>query len=102
MPLTFEAMLHYLYEQTFRKNISKSINFNQRVLLTKLENDEDITENNRKSQSSSCQKDLDLMTELLGAHDLRNSGEYHKSDSNSFYKSISQRVAKIDLKMDPY
>lgn len=30
IPLTFEAMLNYLYEQSIRKSIEKSINFDQK------------------------------------------------------------------------
>ena len=33
------------------------------------------------------------MTELMGKHDLRKSGDLHQSDSNSFYQGLSSKVA---------
>jgi hypothetical protein len=33
------------------------------------------------------------MTELMSKHDLRKSGDLHRSDSNSFYQGLTSKVA---------
>lgn len=84
IPLTFEAMLNYLYEQTERKKTMESINYNQKSYL--IDNSYHTLRPNKKVNSN-CVKDLTLMTQLM-RHDLNKSGELH-SDSNAFYLGIS-------------
>ena len=81
IPLTFEAMLNYLYEQSVRKTIIKSINYDQKSHLL----DENYHLRPKPPIKNSCVSDLNLMTELMSKHDLQKSGELHRSDSNSFY-----------------
>jgi len=87
--LTFEAMLNYLYEQSTRQTIVKSINYNQKSYL--LEDNYHLKP--KPSIKGSCVSDLNLMTELMSKNDLEKSGDLHKSDSNSFYRGLSSKVA---------